>query len=98
MSQPESRLQTSIQKALKRRGAFVFKIHGSEYMMSGLPDLIVCSNGLFVGLEVKMPGERPSIRQGYVHGRIKAAGGTVAVVRSVQEALDVLDRLYTAED
>jgi hypothetical protein len=98
MSQPESRLQREIQTAVKRRGAFCFKIHGSEYMMAGLPDLIICYRGRFIGLEVKMPGGRLSVRQGYVHGRLKAAGATIAVVTSVQAALYVLDQLEDSLD
>lgn len=98
MSQPESRLQRQIHKAVSSRGAFAFKVHGSEYMMAGLPDLIVCYRGLFVGLEVKMPGGRLSARQGYVHARLRTAGAEIAVVQSVAEALGVLTRLDSELD
>lgn len=92
MSQPESRLSRNIQKALRERGAFCFKVHGSEYMMAGLPDIVVCYNGLFIGLETKTPsGSGATPRQAYVHDRIREALGTVCVVRSVREALDVLN-------
>lgn len=89
MTQPESRLQRKIQDALKLEGYFVFKIHGSEYMMGGLPDLIVCAKGLFIGLEVKLPSTRnnTSPRQDYVHGLIRAADGAAVVVCSPTEAI-----------
>ena len=93
MSQPESRLSRKIAKALRyEKGAFVFKVHGSVHMTAGLPDLIVCHRGIFYGLEVKMPESRDdvSVRQQFVHQQIIKARGNVAVVCSVEEALDVL--------
>lgn len=91
MSQPESRLQRQIQIAVKDRGAFVFKVHGSEYMMAGLPDLVISYRGLFIGMEVKMPEGRQSERQLYVGRQIKDSGGMYRVVRSVRDALRMLD-------
>ena len=59
--------------------------------MAGLPDIIVCYRGVFIGLETKTPeGHGPTKRQEYVHGRINDAEGVVAVVRSVHDALNVL--------
>lgn len=88
-TQPESRLQRKIQDALKVEGWFVFKVHGSEFMMAGLPDLIVCASGLFIGLEVKLPATRSntSARQDYVHGLIRQADGVAEVVCSPEEAV-----------
>jgi Holliday junction resolvase len=92
MSQPESKLSRRIQKALRARGAFCFKVHGSETMMAGLPDIIVCYRGLFIGLETKTPeGKDPTRRQVYVHDRIIRAEGIVSVPRTVADALNVLD-------
>lgn len=60
-------------------------------MMAGLPDIIVCYRGVFIALETKMPaGDGPTPRQLYVHRRIANAEGTIAVVRSIGDALDVL--------
>lgn len=57
--------------------------------MGGLPDLIVCAKGLFIGLEVKLPSTRnnTSPRQDYVHGLIRAADGAAVVVCSPTEAI-----------
>jgi len=98
MTQPEARLQRRIQDALKLEGYFVFKVHGSEMMMAGLPDLIVCAHGLFIGLEVKMPDAMNNVSnvQKHVHGKIRTAGGVAEVVCSPQQALDVIDQTLTA--
>lgn len=92
MTQPESRLQRKIQDEIRKRGGFVFKFHGSALTMRGVPDLIVCWRGLYVGLEVKMPGEKPSPIQRHRGRQIRAAGGCAYVVRSVDEALAALER------
>lgn len=98
MAQPESRLSRQIMDALRARGHFCFKVHGSEHMMSGLPDIIVCAKGLFIGLETKMPNKRDntSARQVLVHGQIKHAGGVAQVVCSVQEAVQLVERTLEA--
>lgn len=88
--QPEARLGHSIKAALEAKGAFVFKVHGSGMMMAGLPDLIVCYKGNYIGLEIKTPTGVVSKIQEHTHKKIRAAGGGAFVVRSVQEALDTL--------
>jgi Holliday junction resolvase len=91
MTQPESRLSRKIQEALRKQGAFCFKVHGSEMMMAGLPDIIVCYRGVFIGFETKTPeGDQPTKRQEYVHRLIGNAEGIVSVPRSVTDALNVL--------
>ena len=94
MAQRESRLSRDIMTALRGEGWFCFKVHGSEHMMAGLPDIVVCAEGQFIGLETKMPEKRTntSARQDFVHEQIRAAGGEVAVVTSVAEALEVVRR------
>lgn len=95
MAQRESRLSTNILTALRAKGAFCFKVHGSEHMMAGLPDLMVCYKGQFIALETKLPEKRSntSVRQEYVMDQIKRAGGRALVVCSVKEAEFILDHL-----
>lgn len=95
MSQPEARLSRKIMDALRLEGYFCFKVHGSEYMLAGLPDIIVCADGKFIGLETKMPESRGNVspRQAYVHTQIENAQGVAKVVCSPQEALDVVSKV-----
>lgn len=92
-TQPETRIQRAIQTMVRERGGFVFKVHGSETMMAGLPDLIVCYRGLFVAFEVKTPSGKVSPRQRYVMRNIMGAQGVVTVPRSVTDARAVLDMI-----
>ena len=93
MSQPEARLSRKIMDALRLEGYFCFKVHGSDHMMAGLPDIIVCANGVFIGLETKLPSTRGNVspRQSYVHSLIQNAGGVATVVCSPKEAIDVVE-------
>ena len=91
----ESAISRRIQTALIDAGAFVFKVHGNEFTMAGLPDLIVCYKGYYIGIEVKNPETRykATPRQLYIHRKIHSAGGLCEVVKSVAEALALLDRI-----
>lgn len=99
MTQPEAKLSRRIMDALRAEGYFCFKVHGSEYMMAGLPDIIVCAEGYFIGLETKMPDKRgnTSPRQRIVHTQIEHAGGIARVVCSPKEALDVVQEALIAK-
>lgn len=90
--QRESQLSRKIMQALRAEGYFCFKVHGGPTMMAGLPDIIVCARGFFIGLETKLPETRnnTSVKQDHVHGQIEAAGGVARVVCSAREALQVI--------
>lgn len=92
MTQRESKLSREIMKRLRLNGWFAFKVHGSEFMMAGLPDIIVCAEGKFIGLETKHPETRDDVspRQRYVHSQIEAAQGVARVVCSPNEAIEVV--------
>lgn len=89
--QPEAKIGKKIREFLESEGAFVFKVHGGPQMMAGLPDLIVCFRGSFIGIEVKQPGQKPTARQEFVHRMIKRAGGEVIVATCVEDVHNVLD-------
>lgn len=109
MSAPtkESTLQRNIQRAITEEWpeALVYKIHGSPMQTAGIPDLIICLKGQFVGLEVKLqrPGEsreaaygRASEAQRRQLAAIENAGGAAAIVLSVEEALGHLRAVASA--
>lgn len=82
-------------EALRKEGIFCFKVHGSEHMMSGLPDIIACVDGLFVGLEVKHPETRDNLseRQKYIQKQIRTANGICETVTTKMEALGVINQI-----
>lgn len=101
MTQPETRLQRRIQKALREKygkDIYLFKVHGGPTMPAGLPDLLCCIYGLYIGIEVKMPGGVVSEIQSHVHTRIRRAGGFVTVAESVPDALAFVERMIAWAD
>ena len=87
----EKAIVNAIKKALTKEGAWVVKTHGSPFS-SGLPDIIACLNGYFIGIEVKKPETRGTVSplQQVVLDRIADAGGVSGVATSVDEALELL--------
>jgi len=81
----EKSIVANIVKKLRGRGAYVIKIHGGPYQQMGIPDLLVIENGRVFFLEVKRPGEEPSLRQSVEMNRIRLAGVECFVVTSADE-------------
>jgi len=97
--QPEGKLVAKIKRMIADRGGRCFKIHGSDegFQEIGIPDLLVCYQGKFLGLEVKQPGAKLRPRQEIVLRQIEASGGIAAVVTSVLEASKALDQAIPLE-
>ena len=55
---------------------FFWKEHGGPYGTSGIPDIICCYKGRFLGLEAKLPGGRLTELQKRALRKINAAGGS----------------------
>ena len=88
MKKPESKLQRHIRKELETKvGGFWFKVHGGIFQMPGLPDLIGCVEGLFMGLEVKRGSKEPTKLQQITIKLIRSQGGYASTVRSSEEAV-----------
>lgn len=64
---------------------FFWKEHGGMYGTAGIPDIIACIDGHFYGFEVKTETGKPTELQKATIRKILRAGGTAAVVRSVEE-------------
>lgn len=102
----ESTLVSHIAQAVWKRypDAFIWKVHGGPMQEAGMPDLALCVNGYYVGIEVKLqrPGEsyehawsRVTASQRTQLRRIYQAGGIAGVALSVEEALDIIEKGMT---
>lgn len=93
--QPEGKLVAQIKKLLVDRGARAFKIQGGDdsFQEVGIPDLLVCYKGRFVGLEVKMPGGKLAPKQNKVLHEIANADGIAAVVTTVGQVSHLLGKI-----
>ena len=73
---------------------FAWKTHGGMYGVAGLPDVICCYHGRFVGLEVKTPSGKLTKLQEATLQRIQAAKGQAFKVTSVDEVKEILHNLH----
>jgi len=89
--QTEASIVRSIVNHLRQRGYWYIKTWGAGFGRGGVPDIIVCADGRFVALEVKNEAGRVSKLQELEARHIRKSGGAVEVVRSLDEAIAVLD-------
>ena len=93
----EAVLRRRIVASLKRQFPSAYILHPSDRFVSGVPDLLCClpnpragHRGIFLAIEVKLPGHHPTPIQCAMLLRIKDAGGLAWVIRSVKELNDVI--------
>lgn len=77
----EKNFENRVKKFLKEQGCYFVKYWGGgNFTRSGVPDLLVCCNGRFLGLEIKAENGKPSELQQYHIEQIKKAGGIGLIV------------------
>ena len=87
----EKAVENKIKKWLKDKGYWFFKVHGSIFQPSGIPDILACIDGKFVAIEVKRTkGGVVSPLQKAQIAKIKENGGIAGVATSMEEFLEIL--------
>jgi hypothetical protein len=72
----EKNFENRVKKFLKDEGCWFIKYWGGgEFTKAGVPDLLVCCKGRFMGIEVKSADGRPSELQIYNLRKIDSADG-----------------------
>jgi hypothetical protein len=89
----EAALRRKIMKKLQEtEGGFWFHPHGNMYTAAGIPDIIGCLRGCYIAFEVKRPdGGDATAKQQWTLDRITTEGGISAVIRSFEDAKEILD-------
>lgn len=78
----EANFQKKIIKYLESVDAYVFKHNASAISKAGVPDIICCYKGLFIGVEVKKDNKsKPTELQKYNLNKINKCGGVGIVLR-----------------
>ncbi len=80
MSTPEKKVKDRVKRVLAGCGIYYFMPATHGYGSSGVPDIIACRNGLFIGIECKANGGKPTTLQLKNLGDIVAAGGVGILV------------------
>ena len=76
----EKAFETKIKKYIEYIGGWEVKFFANSYTKAGIPDVLACISGRFVGIEVKAQNGRPSELQLYNINKIREAGGVAYVV------------------
>lgn len=97
MAGPEKLFEKKITKLLTDRGAWVLKTWSNGVQRAGVPDLIVCYKGYFLGLEIKARGGKISELQTWNIEGIRKAGG-ISRVLYPDDLNDFIDFLNTLSD
>lgn len=92
---PEGKLTADVKKLLHSFGAKLwhFKVHGGPAQRAGIPDIVGCLGGKFFAIELKAGGNETSLRQDIEIKRIKEAGGSAFVCRSLGDVKEAISNV-----
>lgn len=84
---------------LEAENCWFVKFFANAYTKAGVPDLLVCCNGYFLGVELKAPNGKPSELQKWNIEKIKAAGGIAMVLypKDFDDFKDLIHQLKEGE-
>lgn len=92
---PESKVKKQVVQALKERGAYYFYPVTGGWGASGVPDIVACYKGRFVGIECKAGKNKPTDLQQRNLDAIVGAGGIALVINetNVADLVSVLSEM-----
>ena len=77
---PEKKVKDKVVKLLKQHGAYYFFPATYGMGRSGIPDVVACHNGAFIGIECKAGKNTTTMLQDRELAAIEAAGGIALVI------------------
>jgi hypothetical protein len=88
----ETQLKNRVIEFLRKRFPNAWFYKTADRWTSGIPDLILCIDGLFYAIELKVGTNKLTRIQQYVLTKIQSAGGQATVCRSLDEVRQFLER------
>ena len=88
----ESQLKTKCKKWIEEHYN-CYVVLPEQYIKSGDPDMIICLNGLFVAIEFKLPGNKPTKLQALKLNRILKAYGAAQVCYSFKQFKEIINEV-----
>ena len=71
----ESKFQSKVITYIKKVCPLTYLVKYDAYIRAGVPDLLMCINGRFVGIEIKVGKNKPTPLQKVSIVKINQAGG-----------------------
>jgi pantoate kinase len=93
---PEVKVKKKVKEALQEIGAYYAMPVGTGFGNAGVPDFLVCVRGMFIGIECKANGNKPTALQLHHMMQIRKAGGLAYVVdeNNVTEVTQILKEKF----
>ncbi len=88
---PEKKVKNKCVALIKTHGVYYFFPSMNGFGRSGVPDIICCANGNFLGIECKAGSNKPTELQLLEMSKIRDAGGRTLVVN--EENISELEML-----
>jgi Holliday junction resolvase len=98
-STPEKLVKQKVVKLLKAQGIYYFSPMTHGFGRSGVPDIICCIDGKFLGIECKAGSNKPTALQEKEMQAIRDAGGRAVVINEHNLTLlgDLLKEMVDGE-
>ena len=94
---PEAKVKKKVVNVLNSYGANYFYPVTGGFGRSGVPDIVACYLGLFIGIECKAGNNKPTPLQEAQMALIRKAGGVTMVVNE-DNIYDITDTLQELKD
>ena len=91
----EKSFENKVKQFLKDKGCWVLKTWSNGIQREGIPDLLICCNSYFLGVELKAENGKPSNLQLWNIQEIRKAGG-VGIVLYPDQFEEFKDLIETA--
>ena len=93
---PEGEIKDQVRKVLDEMGAYYFFPAANGYGRTGIPDVIACVSGHFVGIECKAGSKQPTALQQRELDNIEKAEGTGLIVNAdnISNLKNILENAY----
>ena len=75
MATPEKKVKQNVVSVLTELGAYYFYPATGGYGRSGIPDIVACLGGRFIGIECKAGNKKPTPLQARELQAVKDSGG-----------------------
>jgi hypothetical protein len=96
---PEAKVKKKVVDVIKKNSAYYFFPATGGYGRSGVPDIVCCYRGIFVGIECKAGSNKPTALQEAEMQKIRNSDGFTLVINEdnineVEELFDAIKRIY----
>ena len=93
---PEAKVKKKVVDVIKKNGAYYFFPATGGYGRSGVPDIVCCHRGVFIGIECKAGSNKPTPLQEAEMAKIRQAQGHTLVVN--EDNIDDVQKLFVIID